>query len=421
MQHSNLKLSEYKLPVAAIIAAALGYFVDVYDLLLFSIIRVPSLRSLGLNSGSVTQEGIYLLNLQMTGLMVGGVFWGILGDRKGRLTVLFGSILIYSLANIANGLVHSTEAYAVCRFIAGFGLAGELGAGVTLVAELMPSRNRGYATCFVAVVGISGAVAAFFTAKLFDWRVAYFVGGALGISLLLMRMSVAESALFLQATKTNVKRGSIMMIIGNKDRLSKYCHCIMIGLPLWFVVGVLISLSPEFGKAFKINGVVNAGTAVALCYGGSVLGGTLSGLASQQLQSRVKAAVAFTLLSAGSVVAFFLMQNASLTTFYAVSLFMGIASGYWALFITMVTEQFGTNVRATVSTTVPNFVRGAVVPMMLLLNFFATYLSSMVIAAMIVGVLCFGLALWSSTKVKETFYLDLDYLENDLHESGKSI
>jgi putative MFS transporter len=420
MYLSKRTLSGNKLPVAAIVAAALGYFVDVYDLLLFSIIRVPSLQSLGLNGKLITQEGIYLLNLQMTGLMVGGIFWGILGDRKGRLTVLFGSILIYSIANIANGLVQSTEAYAICRFIAGFGLAGELGAGITLVAELMPARNRGYATCFVAVVGISGAVAAFFTAKLFDWRISYYVGGALGVALLLMRISVAESSLFLQARSTSVKRGSILMIIGNKERLLKYCRCVMIGLPLWYVVGVLISLSPEFGKALKINGVVNAGTAVALCYGGSVFGGTLSGLVSQLLQSRVKAAVAFTLLSASSVIMFFLMQRVSLVTFYTVTVLMGIASGYWALFITMVTEQFGTNVRATVSTTVPNFVRGAVVPMMLLLNFSTSYLGSIVTAAMLVGVLCFALALWSLAKVKDTFWQDLNYLENDSNAEGKS-
>ncbi|GAA4925237.1 MFS transporter [Mucilaginibacter defluvii] len=411
MQLQKTNLLSSGIPFAAILLAALGYFVDVYDLLLFSIIRVNSLQSLGLTEKQITEKGIVLLNMQMTGLMIGGVLWGILGDKKGRLTVLFGSIFIYSAANIANGFVSTVEAYALCRFIAGLGLAGELGAGITLVAELMPARYRGYATCFVAVIGISGAVVAFFTAKLFDWRMSYYIGGALGVVLLLMRISVAESAMFVEARGKDVKRGSVLMIIGERKRLLKYVRCILIGLPLWYVVGVLISLSPEFGKALKVNGIVNAGIAVALCYGGSVLGGTLSGLISQYLQSRIKAAIAFTLLSGATVIVFFAQRQISLYAFYTITALMGIASGYWALFVTMVTEQFGTNVRATVSTTVPNFVRGAVVPMMLLLNFSTQFFNSLVAAGILVGVICFGLALLSLARLKDTFWQNLNYLE----------
>ncbi|HQS53050.1 MAG TPA: MFS transporter, partial [Daejeonella sp.] len=257
-----------KLLNAAVLVASLGYFVDIYDLLLFSIVRVPSLRSLGLTGQDITDSGIFLLNVQMIGLLVGGIFWGILGDKKGRLSVLFGSIFMYSVANIANGFVDTVEAYAFWRFIAGFGLAGELGAGITLVAEIMPKEKRGYATTIVAAVGVSGAVVAYFIAQYFDWRTSFFIGGGLGLSLLLLRFGVAESGMFGKTNNHHTNRGNFFSLFTNRERFIKYLRCIIIGVPLWFVVGILITLSPEFGKVLGVQGDVNAGAAVACCYAG---------------------------------------------------------------------------------------------------------------------------------------------------------
>ncbi len=401
-----------KLLNAAVIVASLGYFVDIYDLLLFSIVRVPSLQSLGLTGQDITDSGIFLLNVQMIGLLVGGIFWGILGDKKGRLSVLFGSIFIYSVANIANGLVDTVEAYAFWRFVAGFGLAGELGAGITLVAEIMPKEKRGYATTIVASVGVSGAVLAYFVAQYFDWRTSFFIGGGLGLSLLLLRFGVAESGMFGKANAHHTRRGNFFSLFTNYHRFIKYLRCIVIGVPLWFVVGILITLSPEFGKAIGVQGDVNAGVAVACCYAGMALGDIASGLLSQLLKSRIKVVYIYIFLSIISVATYFLLQDASLFVFYAVCMFLGFSVGYWVIFMTIATEQFGTNIRATVTTTAPNFVRGAVVPLSLLFQYLkGVFNGSMIQAGVAVAILSLGLAFWALHKMEETFTKDLDYLE----------
>jgi len=417
MYHQNPVIApppiKAKLLSAAVLVASLGYFVDIYDLLLFSIVRIASLQDLGFSGQALTDNGIFLLNVQMIGLLVGGIFWGILGDKKGRLSVLFGSIFLYSIANIANGFANSLETYAIWRFIAGFGLAGELGAGITLVAELMPREKRGQATTIIASIGVSGAVAAYFVAQYFSWRTCYFIGGGLGLSLLLLRVGVAESGLFGKAKKKDSIRGDFFSLFTNKQRFFKYLRCIIIGVPLWFVVGILITLSPEFGEVLGVQGKVNAGAAVACCYGGLVLGDIASGLLSQYMKSRIKVVYIYLCLSILGISCFFLMSNVSLFTFYSVCLVMGFSVGYWVIFMTIATEQFGTNIRATVTTTVPNFVRGAVVPLSLCFQYFKNMFNgSFIYAGIAVGIISLGLAFWALSKMQETFSKDLDYLED---------
>lgn len=396
---------------AAVIVASLGYFVDIYDLLLFSIVRVPSLESIGLRGQEVTDKGILLLNVQMTGMLLGGILWGVLGDRKGRLSVLFGSIFLYSAANIANGFADSVAVYALWRFIAGLGLAGELGAGITLVAELMPKEKRGYATTIVAAVGISGAVAAYFVAQHFNWRTTFFIGGGLGLLLLLLRIGVVESGMF-GAAKHSENRGNFFALFTNGKRFLKYLRCILIGVPLWFVVGVLITLSPEFGKVLHITGEVNAGAAVAWCYGGLVVGDIVSGALSQLLKSRIRVVYVYLFCCMAAVSIYFLASGVSLQLFYWICGLLGFSVGYWVVFMTIATEQFGTNIRATVTTTVPNFVRGAVVPLTFLFQFMQMLFNGSIVHAGIgVGVICLALAFWSLAGMQETFHKDLDYLE----------
>jgi MFS family permease len=397
---------------AAVIVASLGYFVDIYDLLLFSIVRIPSLQSLGLSGDALRDQGILLLNMQMTGLLLGGIFWGILGDKKGRLSVLFGSIFMYSVANIANGFVQSIESYAVWRFIAGIGLAGELGAGITLVAEILPKEKRGYGTTIVAAVGISGAVVAWFIAEMFDWRTSYFIGGGLGLSLLLLRVGVAESGMFGRAKENNARRGDFFALFTSRERLVKYVRCILIGIPLWYVVGILITLSPEFGKALGVQGVVSAGTAVACCYAGIVVGDIISGTLSQYLRSRIKVVYIYLFLSILAITTFFLLRDVSLPVFYGVCFVLGLTVGYWVIFMTIATEQFGTNIRATVTTTVPNFVRGAVVPLSFLFKWFLDLFNNSVITAgVLVAVFSLLCAFVALRGMPETFSKDLNYTE----------
>lgn len=393
-----------------VIVAALGYFVDIYDLILFSIVRVQSLKAIGLSGQELLDKGVFLLNMQMAGMLFGGILWGILGDKKGRVKILFGSIFLYSIANIANGFVESIEGYAVWRFIAGIGLAGELGAGVTLVLENLPRHSRGYGTMIVATVGVSGAILANYVAKAFDWRMAYFIGGGLGMALLIMRISVYESGMYKRMEEKEISRGNFFSLFTNRKRFFKYMNSILIGLPIWFCVGILITFSPEFAKAMNVSGAINAGEAVMVCYIGLVFGDFTSGFLSQYLRSRKKVVFLFQILTSISIVLYFFLKGANASLFYVLSGVIGFAIGYWAIFITIAAEQFGTNIRATVASTVPNFIRGTVIPITFLFQFAKKYLG-MINAGAVVGALCMLIAFYALYRLEETFDKDLNYVE----------
>ena len=399
----------WQLPV---LVAALGYLVDMYDLFLFSVVRVPSLKALGTAPDRLLPDGIMLLNMQMAGLLLGGIFWGVLGDRRGRLSVLFGSILIYSLANIGNGFVTTLNQYALLRFVAGVGLAGELGAGITLVTEVLPKQIRGYGTTIVATMGVLGAIMAYFVADLFAWRNAYFIGGGLGLLLLILRMNVFESPIFETLKQRQVKRGDLLMLFTNKTRFLKYLQCILVGLPIWFVVGILITFSPEFGQAMGLSVPVVAGKAVMLAFAGQVFGDVASGLLSQRLRSRKKVIFGFIGLSLVFVGVYLLIPLRDIDTFYLVCVFLGVANGYWALFVTIAAELFGTNLRATVATTVPNFVRGAVIPLTWLFVLGKAQVG-LLYSALGIGLLTGILALVALSFMEETFGKGLNYVETD--------
>ncbi|MGO4288891.1 MFS transporter [Chitinophaga sp. RAB17] len=396
----------------AVIVASLGYFVDIYDLLLFTIVRVPSLKSLGLPQSEIDAgAGMLLINIQMIGLLVGGIFWGIIGDKKGRLSVLFGSILIYSVANIANGFVHGINGYMLWRFVAGFGLAGELGAGITLVSEILPKEKRGYGTMIVATVGVSGAVAANLIAKLVgDWRICYFIGGGLGLALLVLRVSVMESHMFNAVRASAASRGSFMALFTNKERFIKYLKCMLLGTPTWFVVGILIAFSNKFATVMNVKGAISPGDAVAFCYAGLVLGDFTTGFLSQVWRSRRKVMLLFLVLTGVMVTVYLNLHGVETWVFYTVCFILGFSVGFWAIFVTIAAESFGTNLRATVATTVPNFARG-MLPLISFLfikvNNYFSYLQS----GAIVAVICIGIALITAWKVEETFGKDLNYLE----------
>lgn len=395
-----------------VIVAALGYFVDIYDLLLFSIVRIPSLRYLGVPDTELLETGIYLINMQMAGMLVGGILWGVLGDKRGRLSVLFGSILLYSLANIANGLVTTVNQYAVLRLVAGIGLAGELGAGITLVAEILPKEIRGYGTSLVASVGVLGAVLAYFVADLFDWQKAYFIGGGLGLALLLLRVSVFESGIYKEVKEKPVARGNFFALFSSGRQFFKYLSCILIGLPIWYVIGILITFSPEFGVALGIPVPVVAGKAVMFAYIGLSLGDLSSGVLSQWVRSRKKIVLGFILLTSFFVAVYLFFPLASEAYFYTICLCLGFSIGYWALFVTIAAEQFGTNLRATVATTVPNFVRGSVniiTPLFLTLR--GEY--GIIKGAGMVGLITVVISLLALYKLAETFGKDLNFLEEN--------
>ena len=393
-----------------IIVTALGYFVDIYDLILFSIVRVQSLTSLGVAADQLMNVGVYLINAQMIGMLIGGVIWGIMGDKRGRLTVLFGSILVYSIANIANAYVQDIQTYAIIRFIAGIGLAGELGAGITLVTESMSKEKRGYGTMIVASIGLMGAVFAAFITDHFEWRTAYLIGGVLGFLLLLMRVSVTESSMFTSAKKEAHQLADFKILFNNRTRFLNYLNCILIGLPVWFVVGILITFSPEIAKEIGITEQISVGKGILYCYLGTAIGDIASGVLSQILRSRKKVVFLFLIMILLSSTWFLYSGLSNAAALYQIAFVLGFSAGYWALFVTIASEQFGTNIRSTVTTTVPNFVRAAVVP--LTLGFaFAKQTMGAINAAYLVGLISIGIALFAIFQIKETFGKDLDYIE----------
>ncbi|RDI57478.1 MFS transporter [Flavobacterium glaciei] len=414
--------SETEKPVrilnAAVIVAALGYFVDIYDLLLFGIVRTDSLKDLGITGDAIRNQGEFLISMQMFGMLFGGILWGILGDKKGRISVLFGSILIYSVANIANGMVTTVDGYAFWRLIAGIGLAGELGAGITLVTESLPKEKRGYGTMIVASVGVSGAVVAYLVYQIFqDWRLCYYAGGILGLLLLFLRISISESGMFKKVLESDEKKGDFLSLFTNKKRFSKYVQCILIGIPLWFLVGVLITFSPEFAKALGVQNfeTIAAGKAIAWCYGGLIFGDIASGLLSQWLKSRKKVMYLFLTFNLIMVYVFLNAFGITASTFYLLCFIMGFSVGYWVLFVTIAAEQFGTNIRATVTTTVPNFVRGSLPLIIIIYGFFrdTIFNGEILKSAMIVGTLLSIISILALRKLNETFHTDLNYSENE--------
>jgi putative MFS transporter len=416
MQHNNPKV-KYATSVitAGVIVAALGYFVDIYDLLLFSIVRVKSLASMGYGKEDIEKYGLLLINVQMIGMLVGGVFWGVIGDKKGRLSVLFGSIIIYSIANLANGFIHDVTQYGILRFIAGFGLAGELGAGITLVAESLPKEKRGYGTMIVALVGVSGAVFAGGVNHVFgeNWRGCYFLGGVLGLALLILRISVYESGIFKgMQEQSAARKGNIFMLFKSGKIFIKYVRCVIIGIPTWFAVGILVTFSPEFAsqKLLNIQGKINGGDAIMYAYVGITVGNFLCGWMSQVLRSRRKAVFYFLLLTAVGFVMYFTSVGTSANYFYATMVIIGIGTGFWAVIITNAAEQFGTNIRATVTTTVPNLIRGSLP----VISVFFTLLQgsfNKLVSAEILAVFIIVLPLIALYYTEETFGKDLDYIE----------
>ena len=398
----------------AVVVAALGYFVDIYDLLLFTIVKKASVLAVGATAETLLADSTKIINWQMTGLLLGGIIWGVLGDKKGRLSVLFGSIILYSVANFITGFIQTVDQYATCRFVAGLGLAGELGAGITLVSELLPKNKRGIGTSLVAGIGLFGAVAAYFTYQWTDdWRLCYKIGGGLGVLLLFLRISVAESGMFKQVRETGVQRGNFLMFFNNAKRFKKYALAILIGLPTWYVVGILINQSDKFGNKMFGSTTIDSGRSIMFAYIAIASGDILIGLVSQYFKSRKKALLVFYSICVLALVLFFSDFNNSDTRMYILCALLGFGNGYWAIFVTMGAEQFGTNLRATAATTIPNMVRGALplINLMFLDLFQKNWGWTLIHSGIITGVIVMVITFIAFYFTEETFHKDLNYTE----------
>jgi MFS transporter, putative metabolite:H+ symporter len=399
----------------AVIVAALGYFVDIYDLLLFTVVKKESMLQVGATDATLLTDSSRVINWQMIGLLLGGIFWGMLGDKKGRLSVLFGSIILYSLANFLTAYIHSVDQYALCRFVAGLGLAGELGAGITLVSELLPKEKRGIGTSMVAGIGLIGAVVAYYTYQFTkDWRLCYKIGGVLGMVLLLLRISVAESGMFLQVKREAVQRGNFLMFFTNGARFRKYINAILIGLPTWYVIGILINQSDRFAKSMYGSTSLDSGRSIMFAYIAISIGDVLVGFLCQWLKSRKKGLLVFYFLCVIFGVLFFSPLNNNDYSMYFLSAMLGFSTGFWAIFVTMGAEQFGTNLRATAATTIPNMVRGSLPLLNLLfLNLFQKNWGwTLIRSGIITGIIVMLISFIAFYFTEETYHKDLNYLEH---------
>lgn len=400
-----------KTHLLSVLVASLGYFVDIYDLLLFGIVRIPSLKDMGVKGADLLPIGVHLLNMQLAGMLLGGVIWGVLGDRRGRRSVLFGSILLYSVCNIANAFVADTTTYSWLRFLTGIGLAGELGAAVTLVAETVPQRIRGYSTSILASVGVLGAVAASWVGHRYSWQTAYLVGGFMGLGLIILRAKLPESALFLSMkSKRDVRQGCFHLLFTRWHLFKKYILCILVGAPVWYVMGVIVTFSPEVAKALGVTTEVSSGTAIFWAYLGASLGDLTSGIVAQILRSRNRVIALYVMITSLFVIALFCLPSMSERLLYIFCFIFGVTTGYWSTVIIVAAEQFGTNLRSTVATTIPNFIRGTGVLMTVSLSVLGQWFSFLV-SLQIVGLMVFVLAVIALMNLQEGFSRDLNYYE----------
>ncbi|MFY7965885.1 MAG: MFS transporter [Chitinophagaceae bacterium] len=420
MNVTKKEISVLSLPV---LVGALGFFVDIYDLLVFNIVRIKSLKDLGLNEQQCSTTGENILNWQMFGLAIGGILWGILGDKKGRKSVLFGSILLYSITTIANGFVHDVTAYTILRFIAGLGLAGELGASITLTSEMLPKEKRGIAAAIIATSGVMGTITAYIvqssTSHIHEgWRLCYFIGGGMGLLLLLLRVKVIDSSLYDAAKKDHLQMGNFLMFFYNKDRFIRYLKSILIGLPVWYVIGVLISFSNEFATRFGIKDF-DQPKALMLQYVGLAFGDMLAGILSNIIKSRKKTLLIYYCLLSIFITLFFTLKGGgNAFNMYIICILLGFGSGISVLYITMSAENFGTNLRATAAISIPNLVRVFLIPISLLFKFLRSDVffsptdnTGYITAAWIVGIVVMVTGFIAAIKTKETFGKELDFVE----------
>ena len=412
---SIMQQKQYGIFSLPVIVGALGFFVDIYDLQVFAITRLASFKELGVADDAAKTVGETIINWQMLGLVIGGIAWGVLGDKKGRKSVLFGSILLYSIATILNGFVKDINTYTLLRFVAGLGLAGELGASITLTGEMLPKEKRGIAAAIIATSGVMGTIVAYFVKDWSgdNWRLCYFVGGGMGLALLFLRMSVIDSSMYSSTKTGGVQMGNLLMIVNNKERFIRYFRGILIGLPVWYVIGILITFSNEFAKNFGITGF-DQPKSLMLQYVALAFGDMSAGILANYLKSRKKTLyIYYSILTVFIALFFILKGGGSATNMYLLCMGLGFGAGISVLYITMSAEQFGTNLRATAAISIPNLVRGFLPLMLFLFQFLRSkfVFDNYITAAWVVGIIvmvCSWLAVYFT---KETFGKDLNYVE----------
>jgi MFS family permease len=396
--------------ILMISVAALGYFVDLYDMLIFSSERVEALGSIGVAKQKMGEVGLMLQNYQMLGLVIGGFLFGILADKFGRLRVLFASILLYSVANIGNAFVTNVPAFAVARLIAGIGLAGELGVALSWISESLKPQQRTIATTIVSAFGLLGGVVAAIMATHFHWQTSYMIGGIMGLVLLAFRVSLNESKLFEQTRQSSAKKGNLFQLLSNKKQLKKFVLCVLSGAPAFVLLSIYVTLAPEFGAAFGITEQISVAHGIMVFLIVFAMSDVACGLLSKIMRKRKTPLLIFACLQILSIGYYLLVPPQTVEAFYFRCMLLGFSAGYWGILITNSLEQFGTNIRATVATSTPSLIRGMTIPA----SIFFTVVSkqtSLVTAGAIVGFSLVAISIVSILLLDDKFENDLNFME----------
>jgi MFS transporter, putative metabolite:H+ symporter len=409
-QNTAIQISNKALALG-IIVSALGFFVDLYDIMALGAVGEASLKSIGITDKALLEKGVTTLqNWQMGGMVIGGFLWGIIGDKYGRLKVLFGSIILYSLFTLLNAFVLNLNQYVICRFIAGIGLAGELGAGITLVSEQMQKEKRGLGPAIIAGFGVLGAIVAVFISKIYNWQTVFIVGGVLGFCLLILRVGVVESGLFKITQHTKVSKGNFLIILRNKNYLKKFICILLVGIPGWYANGILIQLTPYVSESMGMTVIPSKGTVIIYFFIALCVGDIMGGVISQWLKSRKKSIYLFLSLHAVMLLLFFTIGKTSVQVYYTIFAGIGFSVGFVIQLFTLAAENFGTNIRTLVTSSGLNLVRAWVIPCSLAytwLNNNFTILKWQSAAA--IGFVAIVLALFALRQLDETFDNDLEF------------
>jgi MFS transporter, putative metabolite:H+ symporter len=381
-----------------------GYFIDIFDLVLFSTLRISSFEELKITDP--TYWTVVFFNLQMTGILVGGIFWGKMADIKGRSWSFMGTILVFSIANIINGLTSSLTVYGICRFIAGFGLAGEMGSGIALICEKVPDEKRSLYLGFVSSLGCIGAVLSGWLGDIVYWRYLFIGSGFAGILLTLLRKNLLEPDLFRKTATLNIPRGQWKTLFQSPPDLIRFILLIFLGIPMWYIIGILWSFSTEMTSTIGLN-IFTSGQAILWGYVGVWMGDMLMPFVSQFLKSRIFTIQICLIMMLLGVIYLFQFQPHSLLSFQLTHIFLGFTIGYWAVYATLCGESFGTNIRALTSTSLPSLIRFSSIPMMIIYQYGRDENELNIALGMGLTVLCISMI--TTYFIKDTFQKDIDF------------
>ncbi len=402
-----------------LLVTSLGNFVDYGDMFMASLVRNDAIVALGIaqTKEAVLAVGLNLESFQAVGFLLGCFTWGIFADKKGRLQVLYISTLVYSLANILNGLLspewsHVYYWYGGCRLFSGWGLSAEFSVAITLIVEYFSVKKRIIGTMLMTGLGFLGVFLVswlkFYTHIL--WNEFFIWGGVAGLVLLVFRFAAQESFMFLNQQTAAIKKGSLMTLLKQKKYSRQFFLTVWLVLPI-FLVQLILKFSPNISQ--QINSEIISIALVLLIYDAfSIFSDILGCYISYLFNNRMRVLKFYLILIFLALLGFAIWPPLTTFSWYWVYVpILGLANGYWGLWGTMIAELFGINVRATATTFIVNLSRSFVLILSITFKDLDLRYGFSISVIVLTLVTC-GLAFWSVFKIPETAHKNLEYVEN---------